>query len=33
MTSGSKTLDGGQVSEEPLDALVARAQAGEESAF
>ena len=33
MTSGSKTLDGSRVSEESLDALVARAQAGEESAF
>jgi len=33
VTSGSKILDGSRVSEESLDALVARAQAGEESAF
>ena len=33
MTSGSKILDGSRVSEESLDALVRRAQEGEESAF
>ena len=33
MTSGSKILDGSPVSEESLDALVRRAQGGEESAF